>query len=151
MTAEFVSITTSGALNETDDEKGLLSEEKADGQQTPPQSAAVHSQAASLPSHAAASTSTPAARPSASQPAAARRHTQIGAHSAPFDEDEVQSIMSTALPSASATAAVDERGEVVEDEALMASSDGEAVGVVADKTAYYEDKRNLDEQNCCLM
>ena len=152
-----MSITTSGALNEVEEEKGRLMEEKAD--QPLPQSAAVHSHSTPLPFNTAATATatatsaatSAAARSSAPQPQPARHHTQVGAHSAPFDDDEVQSIMSTALPSTAAAVTVDERGEVVEDEALMPSSDGDAVGVVADKTAYYEDKRNLDEQNCCIM
>jgi len=59
--------------------------------------------------------------------------------------------MPTALPSAAAAGTVDERGELVEDEALMPSSDGDAVGVVADKTAYYENKNNLDDRDCSVM
>ena len=144
VSAEFVSITTSGALNDTEDEKGQLGEHKAD-QQPPPQSAVVHSHTTAAPSATTNTANTASA--AAHSLAAARHHTSVGLHSAPFDDDEVQSIMPTALPAAG----IDGRGEAVEDEALMPSSDGEAVGVVADKTAYYENKNNLDEQNCAVM
>ena len=150
MLAEFVSITTSGALNENEDEKRVTTEEKADSHQ---QSSAVHSHARTSTT-APSTTSTSAT--STPQPASARHRTQIGMHSAPFDEDEVQAIMrdeqqhSTAAR-VSAVPAVDEYGDVVEDEALMASSDGDAVAVVGDKVAYYENKNNLDDQNCTVM
>ena len=147
MPAEFVSITTSGALNDTEDEKGQPTEQKADHQPPLPQSAAVHSHSSTAPPATVVTSSSS----TASQSLPARHHTQVGLHSAPFDEDEVQSIMSTALPSSVPAASVDERGELVEDEALMPSSDGDAVGVVADKTAYYANKNNLDEQNCSVM
>ena len=145
--AEFVSITTSGALNDREEEKGPLTEQKAGLQQQMTQSAAVHSHA----TNTASATTTAASSSTATQPLSARHHTQVGLHSAPFDDDEVQSIMPTALPSSVAASTVDERGELVEDEALMPSSDGDAVGVIADKTAFYENKNNLDEQNCSVM
>ena len=155
--AEYVSITTSGALIDAEDEKKHLTEESGDTQ--PSQSSAVHSRAPATTT--APSTTTAATNSTTShtpQPQSARHRTQIGLHSAPFDEDEVQAIMRAEQPYSAAAAAgvssaprVDEHGDVVEDEALMASSDGDAVAVVADKTAFYENKNNLDDQNCSVM
>ena len=154
LSAEFVSITTSDALNETDEKAEPPGEKTAQQQQQ--QSAAVHMHATVAPSATTSRSTAPqpanAAATTAAAAAAGRHRTQIGLHSAPFDEDEVQAIMQSSVPpSAVAAAVVDERGELVEDPAMMASSDGEAVGVVQDKTAYYENKNNLDEQNNCSV
>jgi hypothetical protein len=80
-----------------------------------------------------------------SAPSHSQHRTTIGLHSAPFDEEEALSIMETAVPP---TLTTGDGGELLEDESAMVSSDNDAVGVVPNKTAYYE---NIDDQHCSLM
>jgi hypothetical protein len=90
----------------------------------------------------------PRSAASAAPPRAQHRIT-IGMHSAPFDEEEALSIMQPARPAvASSASSAAEGAEAAEqDPAAMPSSDNDAVGVVANKTAYYE---NIDDKQCCI-
>ena len=141
--AEFVSITTSEVLNE-DERRGQVgvSEEKKEGDLID----AVHPSAKGAVGGAVPVGGGEGGGEAAGKPA--QHRATIGMHSSPFSDEEAQSIMSTAVP-VGGLEVVREDGEVVEDESRMVSSDNVPVGVVADKSAVYENLE--DQQQCALM
>ena len=138
-------ITTSNDLN-GDDSRGrphsAAADEKRDSDVNDlidavhPSASAV---ASALPPPTTAASST-------SHPSVQHRAT-IGLHSSPFTEEEAASIMASAAP-INGGEVMSDTGEVVEDASRMVSSDNDAVGVVANKTALYE---HMDDDKCCTM
>ena len=133
-------ITTSGDLN-GEDSRSRPNLEDADVERDSDLIDAVHPSASApaLPHPATAASS-------AFHPPVQHRAT-IGLHSSPFTEEEAASIMASAAP-INGGEVMSDTGEVVEDASRMVSSDNDAVGVVANKTALYE---HMDDDKCCTM